>query len=203
MRLLEKYGLRFAPARLASSREEAVAAAEEIGFPVVLKVVSPEIIHKTERGCVLVNLQDVGHVASGYDIVVRNAGNARMEGVLVQKMVAEGVELIVGGKADPQFGPLILFGIGGIFVEILRDVSVRVCPITPEDAEEMIREIKGFPILSGARGRKPVDLRALADLLVRTSRLLYENQNIKELDFNPVIAHPEGYEIVDVRMVTQ
>ncbi|MEM3031268.1 MAG: acetate--CoA ligase family protein, partial [Candidatus Micrarchaeia archaeon] len=110
MRLLEKYGLRFAPAKLAQNREEAVAAAREIGFPVVLKVVSPEIIHKTEKGCVLVNLQDAGHVASGYDIVVRNAGTARMEGVLVQKMVAEGVELIVGGKADPQFGPLLLFG---------------------------------------------------------------------------------------------
>jgi len=201
MELLEKYGLRFAPARLAKGKEEAVEAAVHIGFPVVLKIVSPEIMHKTERGCVLVNLQDAEHVRSGFDIVMANAGGARIEGVLVQKMVGEGVELIVGGKRDPQFGPLILFGLGGIFVEILRDISIRVCPIEREDAEEMIHEVKGFPILAGARGMKPVDFGALADLLVRTSRLVSDNPDVKELDFNPVIAHAEGYEIVDVRIV--
>jgi acyl-CoA synthetase (NDP forming) len=119
----------------------------------------------------------------------------------VQKMVKQGIELIVGGRNDPQFGQLILFGLGGIFVEVLKDVSIRVCPIAMDEAREMISEIRGSPLLHGARGSAPVDTEKLAHLLVNVSRMLYENDEIAELDLNPVIAYGNGFLAVDVRMV--
>lgn len=199
--LLKKYDVRVVEESIAKSPDEAVAIAEKIGYPVVLKIVSDEIIHKTDRGCVKTNIMNKQELRTAYEQIMKNAGNAKVEGMLVQRMVKEGIELIVGGRKDPQFGPLILFGLGGIFVEILRDVSIRVCPIKMSDAEEMIDEIKGSPLLKGARGTAPVDRKKLAELLVNVSRMLYENEEICELDLNPIIAYKDGYLAVDVRVI--
>ncbi|VVC72102.1 Acetate--CoA ligase [ADP-forming] I [uncultured archaeon] len=133
---------------------------------------------------------------------MRNAGKARVQGMLVQKMVKQGIELIIGGRRDPQFGPIVMFGLGGIFVEILRDVSIRVCPVTRAEADEMIDEIKGSPLLHGARGTVPVDTGKLARMLVNVSKMLYENREICEFDLNPVIADAKGVLAVDVRVVS-
>jgi len=200
-KLLRKYNISVVEEAIAKSPEEAIAIAERIGYPVVLKVVSNEIVHKTDRGCVKTNIMNRQELRSAYAHIMRNAGKAKVEGMLVQRMVREGVELIVGGRKDPQFGPLVLFGLGGIFVEILRDVSIRVCPIKLSDAEEMIDEIRGSPLLKGARGMPPVDRKKLARLLVNVSRLLYENKEICELDLNPIIAYKDGYLAVDVRVI--
>lgn len=201
LRLLARYGVRVVEESVARSPEEAARVAAKIGYPVVLKVVSDEITHKTDRGCVKVNIVNERDLRSAYAQIMHNAGNAKVKGMLVQKMVRKGLELIVGGKKDEQFGPLILFGLGGIFVEVLKDVSVRVCPVSMEEAREMIGEIGGSPLLKGARGTIPVDTEKLARLLVNVSRMLYENQEICELDLNPVIAYENGYLAVDVRVI--
>ncbi len=200
-KLLGKYGIRVAEEGIARSPKEAAAFARKFGYPVVLKIVSDEIIHKSDAGCVKTNIVNEHDLLSAYAVIMRNAGKARVQGMLVQKMARKGLELIVGGKKDPQFGPLILFGIGGIFVEVFRDVSLRVCPITKADALEMMDEIKGAPLLKGVRGTVPVDREKLAQLLVSVSKMLYENQGICELDLNPVIAYADGYLTVDVRVI--
>ncbi len=200
-KLLAKHGVRIAQESVARSPDEAAGIAEKIGYPVVLKVVSDEILHKTDCGCVKVNLVSEHDLRSAYTQIMHNAGSAKVKGMLVQKMVKKGIELIVGGKKDEQFGQLILFGLGGIFVEVLKDVSVRVCPITIDEAREMIGEINGSPLLKGARGTVPVDTEKLAHLLVNVSKMLDENQEICELDLNPIIAYEDGYLAVDVRVI--
>ena len=200
-KLLKRYGVRVVEESVAKSPKEAERFAGKIGYPVVLKVVSREILHKTDQGCVKVSIMDAHELRAAYAHIMKNAGKAKVEGMLVQKMVKHGIELIVGGRKDGQFGPIILFGLGGIFVEILKDVSIRVCPIRKEEAEEMIGEIKGSPLLHGARGTEHVDTAKIAQLLVNVSRLLYENQEICELDLNPIIAYSDGYLAVDVRVI--
>jgi len=198
--LLRKYKISPIKSGVAKSEAEALKLASKLKYPVALKVISPDILHKSDRGCVKPGIEDKNALRKAYSEIMANAKGSRFEGMLVQKMGRKGVELIIGGKRDAQFGQLIMFGLGGIFVEIFKDVSVRVCPITPEDAAEMIREIKAYPILAGARGTKPVDEEELIGLLVKTSRMLVK-ENPKELDFNPVIADSEGYDIVDVRII--
>ena len=199
--LLKKYKISVVEGGVVQNKEDALKLAKQLGYPIVLKVISPEISHKSDRGCVRVGISNPQSLSIAYRETLKHAGNARVDGVLVQKMARPGVELIIGGKKDEQFGPLVLFGIGGIFVEVLKDVSMRVCPIKRSDAKEMVHEIKGFPLLTGVRGREPVDLKSLETLLVNVSHFLYENKNIGELDLNPVIAYKKGYAIVDVRVV--
>lgn len=201
VQLLEKYGIKFVDGKIARNKEEAIEIAERIGYPIVLKVISENIIHKTDVGGVKINLKNKNEVNEAFDEILLSTQGKEIEGILVQRMVKDGVELIVGGKLDQQFGPMILFGLGGVFVEVLKDVSVRICPIEMEDAFEMMNEIKGYPLLGEFRGRKGVDKNSLAELLVHTSKLLAENQFIKELDLNPVIAYSNGYEVVDVRII--
>lgn len=201
MRLLEKYGVKAIEGGAAKTKKQAAALAKKIGYPVVLKIISPQISHKSDKGCVRVGITNEKSLEIAYDEIIGNAGKARVEGVLVQKMARKGTELIIGGKRDPQFGPLVLFGLGGIFVEVLRDVSIRICPITAEDAEEMVHEIKTYPVLAGVRGTIPSDVTAIKKLLVSVSNLMEKEEKIKELDLNPVIAHEKGYDIVDVRIV--
>lgn len=200
-KLLAKHGVRLVQESAARSPDEAARIAAKIGYPVVLKVISDEILHKTDRGCIKVNIVNEHDLRTAYAQIMHNAGNAKVKGMLVQKMVKQGIELIVGGKKDEQFGQLILFGLGGIFVEVLKDVSVRVCPITIGEAHEMIDEIKGSPLLHGARGTIPVDTGKLAQLLVNVSKMLDENPEICELDLNPIIAYGDGYLAVDVRVI--
>jgi acetyl-CoA synthetase (ADP-forming) len=198
--LLRKYKIAPVKSGIAKTEAEALRIAAKLKYPVALKIISPDILHKSDRGCVQTSIAGKAELKKAYSEIMANAKGSRVDGMLVQKMGRHGVELIVGGKRDPQFGQLILFGMGGIFVEVFKDVSMRICPIAPEDAAEMIREIKAYPILAGARGTKPVDEEALIELLVKTSRLLVK-ENPKELDFNPVIADSEGYDIVDVRII--
>lgn len=198
--LLKKYRIRFAETGVAENKAEAKKLAKKIGYPVVLKVLSKEISHKSDRGCVRVGINDEKSLEIAFDEILANAGNATVNGVAVQKMAVKGLELIVGGKRDQQFGPLILFGVGGIFVELLRDVSIRVCPIDEQDAQEMIREIHTYRLLEGFRGTHAVDQKALKQLLVAVSKMLV-NEKIAELDLNPIISYDKGYVAVDVRIV--
>ncbi|MHB1125770.1 MAG: acetate--CoA ligase family protein [Bacillota bacterium] len=182
---------------LCISPEAAVTAAREIGYPVVLKVQSPEIMHKTESGGLMLNLKSDGEVAGAYRQILANveayAPGADIHGVLVQEMLGEGTEVIVGCTRDPAFGPVIMFGLGGIFVEALKDVSFRVAPLSRADAEEMIKEVKAYSILKGLRGQPPADVKAIVDVLMKVSQLVVEmGDNIDELDINPLIVFPQG-----------
>lgn len=199
--LLEKYGVKVIQGRVVKTKKEAIRFAGKVGFPVVLKVISEEISHKSDKGCVRVGITSAKTLEHAFDEIIHNAGKARVDGVLVQKMARSGVELIVGGKRDAQFGPLVIFGLGGVFVEVLRDVSIRICPIAEEDAGEMIHEIKTYPLLAGVRGTLPSDISAIRKLLLQVSKLMVKEEKIKEIDLNPVIVHEKGYDVVDVRVV--
>jgi acyl-CoA synthetase (NDP forming) len=190
---------------LADSRTHAVQLAQEQGFPVALKISSPDILHKTDVGGVQLDLSSAEAVEKAYDALLsavkRNNPEARVDGVLVSKMASPGLEVIVGMNRDPQFGPVILFGLGGIMVEIFQDVSIRLLPLSRGDALDMIREIKGYHLLSGYRGRSPVDENALADCLIAVAQLAENHPEILEIDLNPVIAYPDGILTVDTRII--
>jgi acyl-CoA synthetase (NDP forming) len=203
--LLEEAGVPTAHARLASTRDAAVQAASDIGFPVVLKVVSPQITHKTDVGGVKLNLKSPEEVASAFDEIVAAARSAAPDatvaGVSVQQMARPGIEVIAGVSTDPQFGPVLMFGLGGVLVEVLKDVAFRIIPIVPRDARQMIREIKGFPLLEGYRGQEPADLNALENLLLRVSDFVEKHPEVSELDLNPIFAYKDGALAVDARIV--
>lgn len=169
--------------------------ARQIGYPVVLKVDSPDIPHKTEANALMLNLSSEEDVRRAYKIVLQNATkhkpSARINGVLVQEMLSEGIEVIIGVTRDKVFGPTIMFGLGGIYVEVLKDVSFRVAPLSPGDARDMIEEIKGFGLLKGVRGKPPADLDALVDVIMKVSAMVTElKDRVEELDINPLIVYP-------------
>ncbi|MGA9178444.1 MAG: acetate--CoA ligase family protein [Desulfobacterales bacterium] len=192
---------------LADSRTHAVQIAQGLGFPVALKISSPDILHKSDVGGVQLNLNSVEAVENGYDALLsavkRNNPEARVDGVLVSKMASPGLEVIVGMNRDPQFGPVILFGLGGIMVEIFQDVSLRLLPLTKEEVLDMIREIKGYGLIAGYRGRPAVDEQALADCLLAVARMSEDYPEIVEIDLNPVFAYPDGIQVADVRMIVK
>jgi acyl-CoA synthetase (NDP forming) len=208
--LLNSYMIPFPKRVLVRTEDSAVRAAVKIGFPVVMKVSSPDIVHKTEAKCVIVNIKDPGAARAAYRQILKNARKhrpgARVKGVSVFQMVPAGTrEVIIGSKQDPQFGPVLMFGLGGILVEVLRDVSFRVVPLERMDAREMIREIRGFRILEGVRGRGPVNLRALEDTIMKVSRMVWSNtgkgSKIQELDINPLFVDEKGVWAADVRVL--
>jgi len=203
--ILAEAGIPIAGAQLAASREEAVAAARQIGLPVVLKIVSPDISHKSDVGGVKLNLGSEEEVAAAFDEIVAAAQRAQPEatvlGVSVQEMARPGVEVIMGMTKDPQFGPVLMFGLGGVFVEVLKDVAFRIVPLEPRDARQMIRDIQGFPVLEGFRGQEPADLAALEDMLMRLSAFVEEHPEIQELDLNPIFAYKDSALAVDARIV--
>jgi acyl-CoA synthetase (NDP forming) len=206
-RLLGAAGVPFAPELAVSARDQAVAAAEGLGYPVVLKVLSPDIAHKSEAGGVVLGLRNAGEVARGFDAMMttvrERAPNARIEGALVARMIEGGVETVIGIKRDPVFGPVLLFGLGGVYVEVLKDVTLRLAPIDRAAAQEMIREIKGYPLLAGARGKPPADLDALADVLVKMSQFgAAHADRVTSAEINPFIALPEGGVAVDALILT-
>ena len=176
--------------KLAKEEAEAVKFAEDIGFPVVLKIVSPDIIHKSDVGGVIVGLKTEKEVRDAYKKILGNVKkhktNAKIVGVLVQEMAPASTEVIVGAMKDPQFGPALMFGLGGVFVEVLKDVTFRVAPITEDEAREMITEVKAYPLLKGYRSMPPADIETIVQILLNTSRLVMEHQEIKELDLNPI-----------------
>lgn len=190
---------------LATSREDAQAQADAMGYPVVLKVVSPDIAHKSDVGGVKLNLQDREAVGEAFDAIMTRAAaaepNANILGVSVQQMAKQGTEVIVGMTTDPQFGPVMMFGLGGIMVEVLKDVSFRLVPLEDKDATQMIDEIKGRPVLQGVRGQPAADIDALKSTILKVSQFVEKNPEIKELDLNPVFAYPDGALAVDARIV--
>jgi acyl-CoA synthetase (NDP forming) len=196
-RLLAKAGVPVVDERLAASAEQAGIAAREIGFPVAMKLVSTDILHKSEIGGVLLNVADEAAARVGYDTLIARGKtaqpDAKIDGVVVAPMISDGVETILGVKVDPAFGPVILFGLGGIFVEVLGDVTQRLAPFGVAEAHEMMREVKGFPLLDGARGAAPADLDALAEALSRLSVFAHENAaRIESIDINPFLVLPKG-----------
>ncbi|MGB9741327.1 MAG: acetate--CoA ligase family protein [Candidatus Bathyarchaeia archaeon] len=202
-----EYGIPVTKFEVAKSEAEAVKFAEAIGFPVVLKVVSPDIIHKSDVGGVIVGLKSAGEVRDAYRQILGNVkkhrADAKIVGVLVQEMAPASTEIIVGAIKDPQFGPALMFGLGGIFVEILKDVSFRIAPIDEEEAHEMISEVKAYPLLKGYRNLPPADIDAIVKILVSTSKLVMEHQEIKELDLNPIMVYERGAKTVDARIILE
>ena len=194
--ILEAYGFPIPPSRLAGTPDEAVQFAEEMGYPVVLKIASPDILHKTDVGGVKLNLRSPEDVRDAFDLMVyratRYVPGARIWGCLVQKMVPGGREILIGVNRDPQFGPLVAFGLGGIYVEALKDVVFRVAPFSREEAEEMIGEIRSYPLLEGVRGEPQADHAAMVDALARVSQLVTDFPEIVELDINPLMVFEEG-----------
>lgn len=198
-------GVPVTPTRLAADAAEAAAIAGELGYPVVLKVVSDTITHKSDVGGVELNLDDAGAVEAAYGriraAVEAAAGAEAFGGVSVQPMAAAGTEVIMGMTQDPQFGPVLMFGLGGVLVEVLKDVAFRVVPLEPHDAAEMIREIKAFPVLEGFRGAPPADLAALESILLSLSEFAEAHPDVQELDLNPILARHDGATAVDARIV--
>jgi succinyl-CoA synthetase beta subunit len=196
-RVLAQAGISVVPERACASADEAVRAAVELGFPVVLKILSPDIVHKSEIGGVLLSVQDEKAVRAGFAQLMDRARTAvpqaRLEGVLVARQLSGGVECIMGIQRDPVFGPVAMFGLGGIFVEVMKDVVLRRCPFGEDVAQEMIRSIRGAPLLLGARGKPPVDIQALATMLARLSVFAHQaGAQLQSVDLNPVLAMPQG-----------
>ena len=206
--LLKAYGIPTPDYAVARDEEEAVRAAEQIGYPVAAKIVSPQIVHKTDVGGVILGIADpqgVRETCRRLGEVVKRVPYAELEGVLIQKMVPKGVELIVGAVYDEIFGHVVAFGLGGIFTELYKDISMRIAPIDEQDAVEMIREVKAYRLLTGFRGMPPRDIPAIVDILIKFSRLVEDNPEIREADLNPVIALEEGKGayVVDARFILQ
>jgi acetyl-CoA synthetase (ADP-forming) len=202
-----EYGIPVTKFQLAKNEAEAVKFAEEIGYPIVLKIVSPDIIHKSDVGGVVVGLKTAKDVRNAYkqilESIKKHKADAKIVGVLVQEMALSSTEVIVGAIKDPQFGPAIMFGLGGIFVEVLKDVTFRVAPITVDEAREMITEVKAYPLLKGYRNQPPADIEAIVQILLNTSRLVMEHQEIKELDLNPIMVYEKGAKTVDARIILE
>ena len=205
--LLSELGIPVIETRLATSKEEAVVISKKLGFPVVLKIVSPDITHKSDVGGVKLGLNKSKQVEVAYDeiisAVMQKYPEAIIDGVSVQKMAKPATEVIVGMTKDAQFGPVIMFGLGGILVELLKDVSFRIVPLEKEDVQGMIHEIKGYPLLEGYRGREPVDISILEEILLKISRFVDHCPEIKELDLNPIFAYKDGAVVVDARVVLE
>lgn len=206
-KLLKQVGIPVVETRLAKTQKETVLMSQKIGFPVVLKIASPDVIHKSDSGGVKLSLNNVAGVKKAYGEIMERVRelypNAVINGITVQKMARPGTEVIVGTSKDPQFGPVIMFGLGGIFVEVLKDVSFRVIPLNRRDAQEMIKEIKGYPLLQGMRGKEPVSIRVLVDIILKISNLIEENPQIKELELNPIFAYGDGAVAVDARIILE
>ena len=196
--LLEKHGFGLLPYRLAKDEDEAVRAAKKIGYPVAMKIVAPAIEHKTDFGGVKVNIKNPEVLRHAFRDIMQGARGKKVDGILVQKMARKGVELIIGGKKDPQFGHMVVLGLGGIYVEIFRDISARICPVGAMDVDEMVSELKVHPLLEGARGKKPVNRKALERLVLRVCAFM-QREDLKEMDLNPVVFDEKGCDIVDAR----
>jgi acyl-CoA synthetase (NDP forming) len=205
--ILAEAGINCTDTRLATTKDAAVALSEEIGYPVVLKISSVDITHKSDAGGVKVNLQDKAAVEKAHDEIMASCAakfpNADIEGISVQGMAQAGTEVIIGMIQDPSFGPVLMFGLGGIFVEVLKDVAFRIVPLDKNDASDMINEIKGKKLLEGYRGQDPADIPFLEDMLLKLSELVDKKEGIAEIDMNPVFAYKQGAVVVDARIILE
>ena len=199
--LLQEIGIPIPEQELATTKEETIAVAKKIGFPVVLKLMAEDIVHKSDTGAVKLNINNEIEIANAYDELMKIPSQSE-KSISVQKMAAEPItELIIGMTTDAQFGPALMFGIGGILVELLEDVSFRIAPITEYDAREQIHEIKGFPILDGYRGKPKADIDAIVNTLLKISDLVIKHEEINEMDLNPVFIYENGLVCVDARII--
>jgi acyl-CoA synthetase (NDP forming) len=205
--ILKEAGINSTEIKLAQTRDEAISLSKEIGFPVALKIVSPDVLHKTDAGGVKLGLGNEKAVGKAFDEIIsaikKNEPSAKIYGVSVQNMARPGVEVIIGMSKDPQFGPVLMFGLGGILVEVLKDVAFRIVPLAKRDAREMIKEIKGYPILEGYRGQEPANIAVLEDYLLKVSDFVDSRPEIKELDINPIFAYRDGAIAVDARVILE
>ena len=205
MSLLGAYGLPAIKTEFARTRQQAVTLAKKIGLPVAMKIVSPDVVHKTDIGAVKLDLNSEQDVGEAFDEIMKgvkaNAPSARIEGVLLQKYVTGGIEAIIGIHRDPKFGPMLMFGLGGIYVEAYRDVSFRLAPIRELGARNMIQQIRGGKILEGFRGQPPRDIEAIAECIERLSQLAMDLEEVQELDVNPLLAFEKGCKAVDARVI--
>jgi acyl-CoA synthetase (NDP forming) len=205
--LLEQADIPVVETRLAKSKKDAITISKELGFPVVLKIASPDIVHKSDSGGVKLGVANATQVGKAYSEIMSSIKekypNAAIQGLAIQRMAPPGLEVIVGMSKDVQFGPVLMFGLGGILVEVLKDVSFRIVPVTRRDAAEMIREIKGYPLLEGYRGQEPADISALEELIVKVSQFVDQNPEMKELDLNPIFAYRDRAVAVDARIILE
>jgi len=203
--LIAAFGITTARHTVTASVKEAIQAATSIGYPIVLKIVSPDISHKTDVGGVKVGIKDAEGVKAAYEEIMKNVNmkkpDARIHGILVEEMATPSTEVIVGGLRDPQFGPAVMFGLGGIFVEIYKDVSFRIAPLEEYDAIDMIHEIKGSKILKGFRNTESLDITSVAQTILKVSNIMVSLEEIKEIDLNPVLVYPKGVKAVDARII--
>ena len=190
---------------VAKDKSLAIGAANNIGYPVVLKILSSDIIHKTEAGGVKTGLKNDQDIDDAFNEMMfdisDNCATARVEGFLIEKMADKGIEVIVGGIIDAQFGPAVMFGVGGVTVELLKDVSFRLAPVTKVECLEMIKEIKAYPLLTGYRGSEPCDIDAIADVIIKVGDIISEMDDIKEMEINPLITYPDKVIAVDARVI--
>lgn len=203
--VLMQSGINCTDTRLATTKDAAVKLSEQLSYPVVLKVSSVDITHKSDAGGVKVDLKSKAEVENAFDTIMRSCKaalpTARIEGVSVQGMAKPGIEVIMGMMKDPSFGPVIMFGLGGVFVEVLKDVAFRIVPIEKSDAEDMIDEIKGKKLLEGYRGQEPADVACLQQMLLKLSDFVNTAPEIEEIDMNPVFAYKDGAVVVDARII--
>jgi acetate---CoA ligase (ADP-forming) subunit beta len=199
------FGIVVPRSSVATTQRQAVSSAKALGFPVIMKIVSPDILHKSDVGGVVPDVKSPEDVRASFALIIRNAKKAnpaaRIEGVLVQKMARSSFEFVVGGIRDQQFGPTVMFGLGGIYVELFKDVSFRLAPLTKAEAFSMMEEVKSSKILSGFRGSKPLDKESVARTIISVGRLMSELPKVKSLDINPLIVYEKGSIAVDVRIV--
>ncbi|MDD4878147.1 MAG: acetate--CoA ligase family protein [Candidatus Nanoarchaeia archaeon] len=198
--LLKKYGIPLPAAKEVKTKQEAVDAAKQLGYPVVLKIKSSTILHKTDAGGVKLGIQNEFQLREAIEEMQKKIPSKDIQGFLVQKFY-DGHYVLIGMKRDAQFGPVIAFGLGGIFVEIMKDVSFRVAPITEKDAGEMMKEVKAYSILEGARGGIKADKKLLVEILLAVSKMAMENTELKEIDLNPVVVNEKQAVAVDVRLI--
>ena len=205
--LLKQWGIPVIETKLARSKKEAISMSKEMGFPIVLKISSPDIVHKSDSGGVRLGLANATQVGKAYSEIISSVRQkypkAIIHGISVQRMAPLGTEVIIGMSKDPQFGPVIMFGLGGIIVEVLKDVSFRIVPVTERDAQGMITEIKGYPLLKGYRGQEPANILALEELIIKVSQFVEQNPQIKELDINPIFAYKDKAIAADARIILE
>jgi acyl-CoA synthetase (NDP forming) len=205
--LLKEIGIPTTEIKLAVSEKEAIDISQKIGFPVVLKIASPDISHKSDAGGVKVGLKNKDDVSRAYKEIMisvkQKFPEAKIEGVSIQNMARPGTEVIIGMTKDAQFGPVLMFGLGGVWVEVLKDVAFRIVPLTRRDASDMIKEIKGARLLEGYRGSEPANIATLEDILLKVSDFVEKTTEIKEMDLNPIFAYKDGAIAVDARVVLE
>lgn len=193
------------PTSLVTDKQQCIKAAEEMSYPVVIKIFSRQIVHKSDVGGVIVGIANTDELDKAYDTLManvkKNCPDAEIGGVVVQKQMPKGIEVVVGALKNEQFGPVVMFGMGGVYVEVFKDVSFRLAPYDKAEALRQVKETKVYKLLQGVRGDKPADLDALCEVIVNTGLLISKYPEIKELDFNPVFCYPDGCTVVDARLV--